>query len=103
MRLPPFFDPDTDVFSQATAEHFLFSAALCWLLGLFLAPWSAFGWTLWTGAIYELGQWDACRGQTACHRDGDLAQRFLCGYGFGLTDLAADAAGALLAVLVRLA
>lgn len=100
MKLPPLFDPDRRLFTLDKLEHFFFTGLVAFGLGFFFTPLIAFLLALLVGLTYEVGQWDTARGLNVCHRDGDLAQPFLPGYGIGLADLAADAAGAALVLVI---
>lgn len=87
----PFLDPDRRWFSADKWLHLVGAALTCAALVLVgTQPLRAFAYTVVAGAIFELGQWDALRGTEYLGRPG---------YGFGLLDLAADALGALVAML----
>lgn len=86
-----FFDPDRRWFSRDKLQHAVLSGLLCALLSVFFGPLWALGATIWTGVVWELAQWDGARSA------GMLGQP---GYGFGLRDLAANVAGALLALVL---
>lgn len=83
----PFFDPDTKIWSIDKLEHFLGVALLTWVGCVFLPNVTAAIVAVCGAALFELGQWDSVR-TTAPTKLGTP------GYGFGLLDLVAGAAGA---------
>ncbi len=96
-----FFDPDRNWKSWDKAEHAAAGLLICALLTLFVSHWIALGVTIALGAAFELGQYDTARSTYVEYEHGDIDRTYEIalgneGYGFGLLDLAADTAGALL-------
>lgn len=87
MTITRFLDPDRNWRSWDKIEHAALGFAVCAIATFVLAPLPAFGFTLWTAAIYEAGQTDTAQSL------GKLGQP---GFGFGLLDQAFSTAGALL-------
>jgi len=84
-----FFDPDACLMCQDSREHLAAGAAIGTASRLILKkPWQRIAFTGAVGAAFELGQWDAHRG------DGKNGTR---GFGFGPKDLLMDVAGAVAA------
>jgi hypothetical protein len=81
-----FFDPDRNWKSPDKAGHAAAGFVAAMFFGLFASPLAILGLVLLAGAAFELGQWDATR---------NLPGALQPGHGFGLLDLAADLAGAL--------
>jgi hypothetical protein len=100
MKLPPFLDPDRAILSVPTLQHFIGFAVVAFLLQLRYPDADAFVLAVAIGALWELAQWDTCRHLPICHQGERLDAPFKPGFGFGLMDLAADALGAGLVVLV---
>lgn len=99
MRLRDILDPDRDLRNLDKLEHFLGCFGLCAFFDLtFLSTGSAFLFTLWTAAVYEVGQLDV-----AYSLKDSSGRRYAGqpGYGIGWLDWLVGAVGALLWVGVR--
>lgn len=96
-----YLDPDRTIFALDKAEHFALSAALVVMLApLFGIPMAAFI-AFVSGVTFELGQVDVLRDPSVVGKDGQplLGKP---GFGFGVFDILADAAGILTAAILML-
>lgn len=93
MNLRRYLDPDRNWRSPDKLEHFAFGVVLCWLFTLAaLSGPAALWWTAWSAVAYEAGQTDTAASAGLLGKPG---------FGFGLLDIAAALAGALVYLAFR--